>query len=192
MSADMIQDGRGQPPAYGLMERLARLAWAIAYLLLFRPVPRIFNPWHRTLLRMFGAKVGRGVAIYPSAEITIPWMISLGDYVVISEDVLLYSLGPVRIGRHTVLSFRSVVCAGTHDYENQRMPLIRAPVVIGEGCWICAEAFVGPGVTVGDGAVVGVRSVVVDDLPANMVCAGDPCRPLKPRVIKQAQEIEHG
>ena len=117
-------------------------------------------------------------------------MVTLGDHSVISEQVLVYSLGPVRIGRHTVVSFRSTICAGTHDHEDPRMPLVRTPIVIGEGCWICAEAFVGPGVTIGDGAVVGARSVVVKDLPAHMVCAGDPCRPLKPRVMKKPEEAE--
>jgi putative colanic acid biosynthesis acetyltransferase WcaF len=144
-------------------------------------VPRQLNGWHRLLLRLFGADVGRGVTLYPSARIHFPWMLELGDFAVVGDNVNVYNLGRVRVGKHTVVSQNVHICAGTHDHQDVRMPLQRTPVVVGQGCWICADAFLGPGCSVGDGAVVGARSVVTGQLPAQMVCAGNPCRPLKPR-----------
>lgn len=184
----VIQDGRGQRNPYGLGERLARLLWAVTSCCLFRPVPKLFGFWHRFLLRLFGARLGKGVLIYPSARIFLPWRVRMGDYSILGPDVLLYSLGHVEIGRHTVISMRASVYAGTHDYTDPRMPLIRSPVTIGEGCWICAEAYIGPGVRVGDGSVVGARSVVVKDLPPHMVCAGHPCVPIKPRLVQHPKD----
>jgi putative colanic acid biosynthesis acetyltransferase WcaF len=183
-----IQDGRGRPNPYSTGELVGRLLWTLVYWSLYRPMPRFLNGWHRFWLRVFGARLGRGIIVYPSARILLPWTVTVGDYAVIGDGVRVYSLGPVMIGRHTVLSMRVSLCAGTHDYTDTSMPLVRAPVVIGAGCWICAEAFVGPAVTIGDGSVVGARSVVMKDLPSHMVCVGNPCRPIKPRMMKPGGE----
>jgi putative colanic acid biosynthesis acetyltransferase WcaF len=180
----VVQDGRNLPNPYGWGERIARLLWHCAYLGLYRFVPRTFNWWHRFVLRTFGARVGQSVTLWPSAEIYFPWRLDLDDYCVIGPRVRLYSLGTIVIGKHSVVSQYSHICAGTHDYTNPRMPLIRSRVEIGHGCWICTEAFVGPGVRIGDRTVVGARAVVVSDLPQDMVCAGNPCRPIKPRVMQ--------
>lgn len=180
----VMQDGRNQPNPYGLGERVGRVLWQCAYICLYRYVPRTFNWWHRVVLRTFGAKVGQGVALWPSAEIYFPWRLRLDDYCVIGARVRLYSLGTIVIGKHSIVSQDSHICAGTHDYTNPTMPLLRSSVEIGDGCWICTEAFVGPGVRIGDRTVVGARAVVVTDLPGDMVCAGNPCRPIKPRVMQ--------
>lgn len=181
-----IQDGRKLPNPYTFSERLARLLWIVIRFVLYRPIPRIFNGWHRFVLRVFGAEIGEGTLIYPSAEIYFPWRLRTGSFCVIGDRVKLYSLGFIVIGRHTVISQHVHLCAGTHDYSDLCMPLIREDIHLGEGCWICADAFVGPGVTVGNHTVVGARSVVVRSLPPRMVCAGNPCRPLKCRTIRNA------
>jgi putative colanic acid biosynthesis acetyltransferase WcaF len=178
------QDGRNQPYPYGWRERAGRIVWRCIYLCAFRFVPRTFNWWHRLVLRAFGAEVGTGTAIWPSAEIYFPWRLTLQDYCVIGPQVKLYSLGTIVVGKHAVISQYAHLCAGTHDYTNPTMPLIRSTIHIGNGCWICTEVFVGPDVTIGDRAVVGARAVVVSDLPGDMVCAGNPCRPIKPRVMQ--------
>lgn len=182
-----LQDGRGEPNPYSARERLLRVAWAWAYCIVYRLVPRQANAWHRSLLRLFGARVGRGVTIYPSARVYFPWMLELGDFTVVGDNVNIYNLGRVRVGKHTVISQNVHICAGTHNYADIRMPLLRLPIDIGEGCWLCADAFLGPGCSVGDGAVVGARSVVTGVLPPHMVCAGNPCRPLKHRWHKESR-----
>ncbi|MCA9131725.1 MAG: WcaF family extracellular polysaccharide biosynthesis acetyltransferase [Planctomycetales bacterium] len=180
----LTQDGHGAPHPYSKREQGRRLLWFLCRIFLFHTVPRQVRGWHARLLRLFGAQVGAGGTIHSSARIAMPWNLKMGDHCVLGERVELYNLGPVTIGNHTVISQRAVLCAGSHDYTIRTMPLLRLPIVIGSGCWICAEAFVGPNVTVGDGTVVGARSVVTRSLPPHMVCAGNPCRPLKERRIK--------
>lgn len=187
MNSNILQDGRGQKNPYSIKERFLRMAWSSAYWLLFFPVPRIFPAWHRLLLKCFGAKIGEGVIVFPTVRVIHPWMLEIGANTIVGDGVRLYSVGKIRIGKHTSISQRVHVCAGTHDYSDPRLPLIRSSVVIGNGCWICTEAFIGPGVTIGDRSVVGARSVVVKDLPPGMVCAGTPCRPIKPREMREVQ-----
>ncbi len=179
------QDGRGQPHPYRLSERIGRAVWRVFYWTFYRWVPRYFNAWHRAALRLFGARVGSGVLIYPSAHIECPWNLRLADYCVIGPGVRLYALGTITVGEHAVLSQRAHLCAGSHDYLDPHMPLLRPPVTIGDAVWVCTEAYVGPGVRVGDRSVVGARSVVTRDLPPDMVCAGNPCRPIKRRVMRE-------
>lgn len=175
------------PSPYPLREHLLRLIWQVVWLVLFRPVPRHLSAWHRMLLRLFGARVGRGAVIHPSVRVHFPWTLDLGPHAIIGDRVRLYSLASIRIGAHTAVSQDSHLCAGTHDYTDPRMPLVRLPIVVGASCWICADVFVGPGVTIGDGSVVGARSVVVKDLPPATVCAGNPCRPIRPRIMKRPE-----
>jgi putative colanic acid biosynthesis acetyltransferase WcaF len=179
------QDGRGQPHPYTRSEQLKRLLWHGFYWLAYRWVPRRLNGWHRGALRLFGAKVGAGALIYPSALIECPWNLVLADFCVVGAGVRLYALGRIELGSHSVISQHAHLCAGTHDYQDPAMPLLRTPITIGDGVWICAEAFIGPGAIVGDRSVVGARSVVTGELPAGMVCAGNPCRPLKPRIMRK-------
>ena len=180
----IAQDGRGQPHPYSTSERIKRVVWSCFYWTLYRWVPRIFNGWHRSSLRMFGATIGPDVLIYPSALIECPWNLVLANNAVIGDGVRLYALGPIHIGRHSVISQLTHLCAGTHDYTDPRMPLLRPSIIIGDGVWICTEAFIGPGANVGHRSVVGARSVVMGALPEDMVCAGNPCRPIKRRVMR--------
>ena len=184
MIQSTMQDGRDAPNPYPMGERIGRVIWWFADKLLFRPVPRHIKGWHSFLLRLFGAKIGKGVCLYNSAKIAIPWMLELDDYSVVGDRVTLYSLGKIHIGTHTILSQGAHICAGTHDYTDRLMPLLRKPIRIGNGCWICAEAFVGPNTNIGDMTVVGARSVVVSDLPEGMICAGNPCKVIKPRIMR--------
>lgn len=178
------QDGRGEPNPYSRRERLARLLWAVAYWILFRPVPRFFDAWHRFLLRQFGAEIGRGVTLYPSAIIDFPWNLKLANYCVIGDGARLYAIGEISIGEHSVVSQRAHLCAGSHDYTISTMPLLRMPIKIGSGVWICAEAFVGPNSVVGDRTVLGARSVAFGILEADTVYAGNPCKAIKKRVMR--------
>ena len=161
-------------------EQLRRVLWMVGALI-FRLSPRPCFGLRRSLLRLFGATVGREVHIYPSAHIYFPWNLEIGDWSAIGEWALIYNLGMVKIGERATLSQRVHVCAGTHDYRDPAMPLQKPPVTIQSSAWVCADAFIGPGVTVHEGAVVGACSVVVKDVSAWTVVAGNPARFIKAR-----------
>lgn len=164
-------------------EQIGRLLWAIAYRTIFRCT---FHNWYApraSILKLFGAKLGRNVRFRRTVKIEIPWHLEIGDDVSIGEEAILYSLGTIKIGARSFLSQYAHLCAGTHDHTSRDYPLIRAPITIGQDCWIAADAFVGPGVTIGDGTVVGARASVFGDLPANVIAVGNPAQPIKSRVI---------
>ena len=148
---------------------------------LFRYSPKPFHSWRSFLLRCFGAKVGRGVHVYPKVAIWAPWNLELADECGVANGATLYSQGTINIGKRVVISQGAHLCAGTHDYNQPGFPLITKPIQIGDFAWIAAESFIHPGITVGDGCVIGARSVVTMDMPAWMICAGHPCKPIKER-----------
>jgi putative colanic acid biosynthesis acetyltransferase WcaF len=167
--------------------KITRGLWNLAWLFLFRPTPkRMGNRWRIRLIRRFGADI-KGAYLLPACRILQPWKLHLGNNVVIGADVEIYNYADVTVGDMTVISQYSYLCTGTHDYTLPDMPLIWAPITIGSECWIAAGVFIAPGVTIGDGAVIGARSVVTKDMPAWTVCAGNPCRPLKPRIMKSSE-----
>jgi putative colanic acid biosynthesis acetyltransferase WcaF len=133
------------------------------------------------MLRAFGATVGRAVHVHPTVRITIPWNLSIGDYSAVGDGVILYALGPIAIGARTTISQGAHICAGTHDWRCRTMPLIKPPVSIGSDAWICADAFVGPGVTVSDAAILGARAVVMKDVGSGVIVAGNPAQPIGTR-----------
>lgn len=142
-------------------------------------------PWPRgvrvALLRLFGAKVGAGVVIKPRVNIHFPWKLEMGDHCWLGEEVFVLNFEPVRLGAHTCISQRAFLCGGNHDYRDPRFRYRNAPIVVEDGAWIGAQVFVGPGVVIGREAVVTAGSVVGMDLPAGMICSGNPCEPRKPR-----------
>lgn len=172
--------------AHSFWNKAARLMWSITWLLLFRPSPRVFHGWRRFLLRLFRAKIGRGVRIYPSAQVWAPWHLEMGDFSCLGPQVDCYCVAPIRIEAHAVVSQYSYLCSASHDYEQPGFPLITGPIVIGEGAWVAADAFVGMGVTVGKGAVIGARASVYKDVEPWIVVGGNPARFIKKRVTKTA------
>ena len=129
-----------------------------------------------TLLRAFGAKIGRGVVIKPRVNIHFPWKLEIGDHAWIGEDVFILNFEPVRIGAHACISQRAFLCTGNHDYRDEAFAYRNAPITIGRGAWIGAVAFVGPGVEVGMEAVAAAGTVVTKSLPAGMIFSGNPAR----------------
>jgi len=170
-------------PSFSFRNRIARLLWNIAAVIFFRLSPSPFHSWRSFLLRIFGAKVGRGVHIYPKVKIWAPWNLELGDECGIANEAILYSQGKINIGYRAVISQGAHLCAGTHDYNEPGFPIVIMPICIGDQAWIAAEAFVHPGITIGEGCVIGARAVVNKDMPAWMVCAGHPCKPIKEREL---------
>ena len=170
--------------SFSLKNRLARLFWNCIYLFFFRFSPRPLHRWRSFLLRCFGAKVGKGVHIYPAVKIWAPWNLEVGDQTGVADGVNLYNQGKMILGNRVVISQGSHLVAGTHDYTDPGFPLITKPIIIHDHVWVAAEAFIHPGVTIGEGAVIGARSVVTKDMPAWMVCAGHPCVPVKARKLE--------
>jgi putative colanic acid biosynthesis acetyltransferase WcaF len=168
-------------PSFGLGNRLGRIVWKVVWTLAARLTPVPLHSWRAFLLRRFGAKIGRGAHVYPGAKIWAPWNLEIGEEAGIANGVTLYSQGKITIGKRAVISQGTHLCAGTHDFESPGFPLITKPITIGDHVWLAAEVFVHPGVTIGDGCVVGARSVVTKDLPGWMVCSGFPAKALRER-----------
>lgn len=156
--------------------------WWLVQATLFAGSPQFMFGWRRWLLKLFGANIGQGVLVRPSVKTTYPWKVTIGDFAWIGDDVILYSLGEIEVGDNAVVSQRSYVCAAGHDYTKPDFPIFEKKVVIGAQAWLATDVFVAPGVTIGEGAVVGARSSVFQDLPPMMVCVGSPAKPIKTRL----------
>ena len=163
--------------------RLARAVWGVVWILFFRPTPRICFCWRNFLLRLFGAKIGKGVHVYSSCKVWAPWNLVLDDYSCLSDFVDCYSVDKISIGAHATVSQYSFLCTATHDYSDPGMRLVTKPIVINDQAWVCADVFVGPGVTIGQGAVLGARSTALKDVPPWKVSAGNPAKVIKDRDV---------
>jgi putative colanic acid biosynthesis acetyltransferase WcaF len=168
-------------PSFSLRNRFSRVLWGLVEIILFRYSPKPLFKWRSFLLRCFGAKIGKGVHVYPKAKIWAPWNIELGDKCGVSNGAILYSQGKIIIGEKTVISQGSHLVTGTHDYNQSGFPLVTSPIIIGDNVWIAAEVFIHPGIKIGTGCIIGARSVVIKDMPEWMVCTGHPCQPIKKR-----------
>lgn len=162
--------------------------WWIVQSSLFRWSPQFAYGFRRSLLRLFGANIGHKVIIRPSATITYPWKVTIGDYSWVGDDVVLYSLGEIEIGNHSVISQRSYLCTGDHDHTINDFPIRGRKISIGSEVWVASDVFIAPDVSIGEGSVIGARSTVLTDLPAHMLCVGYPARPLRPRLIKEVRQ----
>jgi putative colanic acid biosynthesis acetyltransferase WcaF len=170
------------PPNFRGRSAFTVQLWYLVQATLFRCSPQIFYGFRRWLLRLFGAQVGEGAIIRASATLTYPWKIKIGDHSWIGDGVVIYSFAQITIGNDVVVSQRSYLCAGSHDYRSRTFDITSSPIVIEDKAWIAADVFVAPGVTIRKGAVVGARSSVYTDLPGMMVCLGSPARPVHPRI----------
>jgi putative colanic acid biosynthesis acetyltransferase WcaF len=173
--------------SWDLKIKIKRVLWTYAQLFIFRFTPRrLGNPFRIFLLRKFGAKIKGTPLVDPSCKILLPWELEIGEFSAIGHHVEIYNYGRVTIGPMSVVSQYSYLCTGSHDYTHPHMPLIWEPITIGAECWVAAGVFVAPGVVINDGVVVGACSVVTKDLPPWTVCAGNPCKVIRERVIKSS------
>jgi putative colanic acid biosynthesis acetyltransferase WcaF len=164
------------PPNFRGRSKWAVHLWWFAQATFFRWSPQVAYKYRASLLRLFGAKVGVNTIIRPTVTITYPWKVNIGDRAWIGDDVTLYSLGEINIGHDTVISQKSYICAGDHDHTQVSFPIRARAVNIDHECWIAADCFVAPGVSIGWGSVIGARSSVFSNLPAISLCRGTPCR----------------
>lgn len=159
-----------------------RVLWGLIYPIFYLS-PRPLWSFRRFLLRIFGSSIGNNVHIYPTVRVMIPWNINIGDDSSVGDGVKLYALGPITIGQRVTISQGAHLCAGTHDYLDSTMPLIKCKITIESDVWICADAFVGPNVTIGVGAILGARGVLFSDLPSKSIAWGNPAEIRKFRNI---------
>ena len=165
-------------------EKINRQLWMLCRTLLIKPFSfPVFNGWRCSVYKMFGAKIGQNCTIYSSARIWAPWHLELGDNSCIGPEVDFYNQGHIVIGNHTIISQKSYLCASSHDYKKKDFPLVRKPIFIGNQVWVAADSFIGPGVTVGDGAIVSARSAVFDNVDSWTIVRGNPAYLIKERII---------
>jgi putative colanic acid biosynthesis acetyltransferase WcaF len=161
---------------FALRQRLARLLWNAVWFGLFLPSPRPCFGWRRFLLRTFGAKIAGSARVYPGAKIWAPWNLVIGESVGVADGATLYSQDVITLGDYVTVSQEAYLCTGSHDYNQLSMPLWTAPISVGRNSWVAARAFVHPGVNVGDDAVVGACAVVTKDVAPRAIVAGNPAR----------------
>lgn len=165
--------------------KIARGLWNTTYWLMFRPFPStLFMPWRRFLLRLFGAKMGKGTQVYCTARIWAPWNLEMGDFACLASGVDCYNVDKIIIASNTTISQKSFLCTASHDICDPKNPLITSPITIADQAWVAADTFVGMGVTIGQGAVVGARAAVFKDVAPWTVVGGNPAKEISRRVIK--------
>jgi putative colanic acid biosynthesis acetyltransferase WcaF len=137
--------------------------------------------WRAGLLRLFGARIGRGVVIKPRVRVKFPWRLEVGDHSWIGESVWIDNLAPVRIGHDCCLSQGAYLCTGSHDWVARRFDLVVKPITIADRAWLAAGSRLAPGVAVGEGAVLGLGAVATGDLQPWTIYAGNPAVPVRER-----------
>ncbi len=172
--------------SFSLGNRLFRVAWAASWLLLARFTPPPLHGWRRIVLRSFGARIAPGARIHASVSIWHPGNLEVGANALIGPGVRLYNQGHISIGEKTVVSQRAHICASTHDVNDPHFQLQLRPVRIGAQCWVAAEAFLGPGVTMADRSVLAARGALFRSTEADAIYTGNPAVFLKARQLRDA------
>jgi putative colanic acid biosynthesis acetyltransferase WcaF len=156
--------------------------WWIVQSTLFAWSPQVLYGWRRFLLRLFGAKIGKGVLVRATAKITYPWNVEIGDYSWIGDDNVLYSLGKISIGKNVALAHKVYLNTGGHEYKKSTFDIFSKPVVVEDECWLTNDVYVAPGVTIGKGSIIAARSSVLKSMPSGKVCVGTPAIAIKDRI----------
>src|SRR5258707_3990536 len=172
------------PPGFRGRSAVYTQLWWIIQSTLFGMSPQVCYGWRRWLLRLFGARIGKGVILRPSVRVTYPWKLKVGDFCHIGDEVVLYTLGEIEIGDCAVISQRSYICTGSHDHTNPTFDIYARKIVIESEAWLATDVFVAPGVLIGSGAVVGARSSVFSDVPPGVIHVGSPARFVGARIMK--------
>jgi putative colanic acid biosynthesis acetyltransferase WcaF len=167
--------------------KAARVLWGVVWWLAYRPSPRVLHGWRRLLLRLFGASIGARAHPYPSARIWAPWNLTMGEGSCLGDYVICYSVDQVKLEPYATVSQYTFLCTASHDYTVREMPVITAPIRIGRRAWVAADVFVGPGVTIGEGAVVGARASVFRNVDSWTVVGGNPARIIRKYEIQQEE-----
>jgi putative colanic acid biosynthesis acetyltransferase WcaF len=169
-------------PSFSLKNRIQRVIWWLVYYLLFRFTPNPFHAWRAFILRLCGAKIGKQCHIYPRVLIWAPWNLEIHDQACLGNDVRCYSQARIIVGKQAIISQGTHLCTGTHNYNHRQFQLIALPIKIDSFAWIGAEAFIGPGVHIAEGTVIGARAVIFKNTQAWKVYIGNPAICIKDRI----------
>jgi putative colanic acid biosynthesis acetyltransferase WcaF len=165
--------------------KLARFIWTFVWCVFARPIPRkLLNGWKIFLLRLFGARIHKSAVVYSSAWIYYPANLEMHENSILSPEVDCYNVDRIVIGAGSVVSQKVYLCSASHDFTKRDMPLITAPIIIEDNVWVAADAFIGMGVTIGQGAVIGARSSVYRDVTPWTVVGGNPAKFIKTRDLE--------
>jgi putative colanic acid biosynthesis acetyltransferase WcaF len=168
-------------PMTSRRSRVTRGLWLLVWAMFGRHSPRPAFAWRAALLRLFGARLGSNCHVYPRAAVWAPWNLVCADAVAIADGAVIYNAARISLGSHCVISQDAYLCGATHALDDPAFTWQARPIEIGAYAWICARASVGPGVRVGDGAVLGLGAVTARDLAPWTVHAGNPAREIRPR-----------
>ena len=184
MGNELLDTSReGCPSPHSLSNKIGRVAWAIVNICLFRPSPRLLFKWRVLLLKGFGAEADWSCRIDPTARIWAPWNLSIGRDASIGHHADCYNVARITIGPQATISQYAFLCSASHDTSDSKMRLTFAPIRVESDAWVCGRAFVGPGTCIGQGAVVGACGVVLKDVAAWEIVAGNPARTIRKREI---------
>lgn len=172
------------PPGFRGASGFKCQAWWLIQSSLFGLSPQFMYNWRVLLLRLFGAKIGKGVIIRPTARVTYPWKLTVEDFVWIGDHVELYTLAEIHIAQHAVISQRSYLCTGGHDPSSKTFKIFANAIVIEKGAWVATDVFIGPGVTVGCNALIGARSSLFTDAKSDYIYVGHPAKAIKLRTFE--------
>lgn len=170
---------------YTTANKIKRLFWGICRQIFFRPfgLP-VFIKWRNFVLRCWGAKIGQGSIVHASAEIWAPWNLEIGQRTCVGPQTILYNPGKILLGNKVVISQHAYLCTATHDYTSPLHTLYWRDIVIDDYAWVAARAFVGPGVHIGERAIVGATSSVYKDVAPWTIVGGNPAKFIKNREMK--------
>ncbi len=171
--------------SFTIKYRIKRLIWCCIYYLCFRFTPIPFHGWRIMILRLCGAKIGQNCHIYPSAKIWAPWNLRMDNEACIASEVNCYCQGKISLGKQVIISQGSFLCTGTHDYLHPQFQLKISPITIENKVWVGAQAFIGPGVHLAEGCIIGARAVIFKNTEAWKIYIGNPAICIKSRVIHE-------
>ncbi len=180
----LTNKSRESGPSFTLKNRLKRASWWLVYITMFRYTIPQMHAWRVLLLRLFGAQISNNCHVYPKVVIWAPWNLVMKNHSCLANNVTCYSQATITIEEYAIVSQGAHLCAGSHDYTDPDFQLIAIPIIIGKKAWVCAEAFVGPGVMVGEGSVLGARGVAMRNLLPWKVYSGNPAVLVKNRILK--------
>lgn len=180
-SSPAIDDDARHVSPYSTAEKIGRMLWALVQASLFRFSFPTWYRWRVWLLRLFGARVDASCRIRRTARFECPWNFGAGPNCAVGDFAIVYALGPITLGRRVSISQYSHLCAGSHDFSRFDLPLVRPPITLEDDAWLGADSFVGPGVTMREGALLGARASAFSDLEPWSINIGNPARKVRER-----------
>lgn len=184
MSRQLIQETPYDSP-WTVRQRVRRILWELCWTLFCKVTPKPFNPWRLLVLKAFGAKIEGTPFVHQRAKIEIPENLTLRHRACLGDGAVMYSLGPIEIGKGATISQETYLCTGTHDFNDPALPLKVKPIYVGEQAFVGARAFVLPGVSIGAEAIIGACSVVTRNIPKKTTVAGNPAKPTNRKIVAE-------